>query len=199
VIARDIPDALFEKTLEQSSIFQKAVPMRPGLYRLAVVVKDTQSGNVGIIDTALRVPRFDSESVDASSLILADKIESVPSSDLGLGPFVLGSYRVRPRLSHEFSASEKLGFFLQLYNLRSDRALRTSSILVTYRLLRKGEEVWESSESSDSIRQTGEQVTLNRFLPLAAFTPGRYTLVVTARDRVSGQSVSRSADFQLKP
>jgi GWxTD domain-containing protein len=199
VIARDIPATLFEKTLEQSSIFQKAVPIRPGLYRLAVVVKDTQSGNVGIIDTALRVPRFDSESVGASSLILADKIESVPSSDLGLGPFVFGSYRVRPRLSHEFAASENLGFFLQLYNLRTDEALGKSSIFVTYALRREDEEVWESSESSGSIRQTGEQVTLNRLIPLAAFPPGRYTLMVTARDRVSGQSVSRRADFQLKP
>jgi len=39
-ISRDVPAALFQKAIEQSSIFQKAVPLRPGLYKLDVVVKD---------------------------------------------------------------------------------------------------------------------------------------------------------------
>jgi hypothetical protein len=45
-ISRDVPDSLFQKTLQQASIFQKAVSLRPGLYRLDVVVKDVESGNV---------------------------------------------------------------------------------------------------------------------------------------------------------
>ena len=44
---------------------------------------------------------------------------------------------------------------------------------------------------SDSIRQTGEQITLNRLIPLAAFVPGRYMLQVNIQDRVSGQALSR--------
>ncbi len=199
VIARDIPASLFQKTLEQSSIFQKAVPLRPGLYRLDVVVKDAQSGNVGVIQTALRVPRFEDDTLGASTLILADKIESVRSSQLGLGPFVFGSLKVRPRLSHEFAASESLGLFLQLYNLQPDEALRKSNIQVTYKLVKNHEQLWEATETTDSIRQTGEQVTLNRSIPLAGFAPGSYTLEVTVRDRVSGQSLSRTADIQLKP
>ena len=199
VISRDIPASLLQKTLDQSSIFQKAVPMRPGLYRLDVVVKDTQSGNVGVIQTALRVPRFEDETLGASTLILADKIESVPASQIGAGPFVLGSYKVRPRLSRQFTSSENLGLFLELYNLQTDEALRKSNILVTYKLTKNHEQVWQASESTDSIRQTGEQVTLNRSIPLAAFAPGRYSLEVLVHDRVSGQSLSRTADFQLKP
>jgi hypothetical protein len=199
VISRDIPASLFQKTLEQSSIFQKSVPLSPGLYRLDVVVKDVESGNIGVIDTALRVPRFESETLGASTLILADKIEPVPSTQLGLGPFVLGSYRVRPRLSHEFAKAESLGLFLQLYNLQRDEAVQKSSVFVTYGIVRNHEQVWGSTESSDSFRQTGEQVTLNRQIPLAGFAPGAYSLEITVRDRVSGQSISREAAFQIKP
>ena len=54
-ISRDVPAAHFQKAIEQSSIFQKAVPLRPGLYKLDVVVKDVESGNVAVIGTALRV------------------------------------------------------------------------------------------------------------------------------------------------
>jgi hypothetical protein len=198
-ISRDIPSALFQKTLDQSSMFQKSVPLSPGLYRLDVVVKDMESGNVGVIDTALRVPRFENETLGASTLILADKIEPVPAAQIGHGPFVLGSYKVRPRLLHEFSNQENLGLFLQIYNLRRDEALQRPSIFVSYKLLKNHEEVWTATETSDSIRQTGEQVTLNRLIPLAAFAPGSYTLLVAIQDQVSGQSISREAGFQIKP
>jgi GWxTD domain-containing protein len=199
VISRDVPESLFEKTLQQSSIFQKAVPLGPGLYRLDVVVKDLQSGNVGVIGTALRVPRFENETLAASTLVIADQIEAVPTGRVGLGPFVFGSYKVRPRLSREFSVAENLGLFLQVYNLQSDEAIHKSSVYVTYRLQKDEREIWMTTESSDSIHQTGEQVTVSRLIPLSGFAPGRYTLEVVVRDRVSGQSITRQAEFVLKP
>jgi hypothetical protein len=199
VISRDVPDSLFQKTLQRASIFQKAVPLRPGLYRLDVVVRDVENGNVGVIGTALRVPRFEDETLGASTLVIADQIESVPAKQLGLSPFVFGSYKVRPRLSREFTAAESLGIFLQVCNLQSDDAVHRSSVYVTYRLLREQREIWTTIESSDSIHQTGEQITVNRLIPLSAFAPGHYTLEVVVRDRVSGQSITRNAEFTLKP
>jgi GWxTD domain-containing protein len=198
-IARDIPSGLLPKMIDQPSIFQKAVPLSPGLYKLDVVIKDLESGNIGTVQTALRVPRFENDQLAASSLILADKIEAVPSTQIGLGPFVLGSYMVRPRLSHEFSSTENLGIFLQLYNVKRDQVFDAPSVRVTYKVLKNREEVWTSTEGSDSIRQSGEQITLNRLLPLAAFAPGAYTLEIRVEDRVSGQSLTKSADFQIKP
>ena len=199
VISRDVPDSLFQRTLEQSSVFQKAVPLRPGLYRLDVVVKDLESGNVGVIATALRVPRFEDETLAAITLVIADQIEPVPAGRIGVGPFVFGSYKVRPRLSREFTVAENLGLFLQVYNLQSDDATHKSSVYVTYRLLKEQREIWMTTENSDSIHQSGEQVTVNRVIPLSAFAPGRYNLEVVVRDRVSGQSITRNAEFMLKP
>src|SRR5579872_1135449 len=77
VVSRDFPDSLFQSSVNLSSIYQKSVPLRSGLYRLDVVLKDAQSGNVGTIDAALRVPLYEEESLDASSLILADQIRPV--------------------------------------------------------------------------------------------------------------------------
>jgi hypothetical protein len=76
--------------------------------------------------------------------------------------------------------------------------LYKSDIFVTYRLLKGQREIWMATETSDAIRQTGEQVTLNRLVPLSSFVPGRYWLELTDRDRVSGQSISRHAEFTLK-
>jgi len=39
-------DSLFQQSVKLSSIYQKALPLRPGLYRLDLVIKDVESGNV---------------------------------------------------------------------------------------------------------------------------------------------------------
>ncbi len=55
VIQRDFPDSLLEPSLKGFSIYQKAVPLRPGLYKIDIVIKDVNSGNVGVLNTRLAV------------------------------------------------------------------------------------------------------------------------------------------------
>src|SRR5207245_9408501 len=59
VISRDFPESLFQSSLNLSSIYQKSVPLRSGLYRLDLVIKDTLSRSLGVFNTALRVPPFE--------------------------------------------------------------------------------------------------------------------------------------------
>src|SRR5467141_1378713 len=110
-VSRDFPDSLFQKSVKLQSIYQKAIPLRPGLYRLDIVIKDVKSGNVGVINTRLQVPKFDDDTLEASSLILADQIEHVPAKQIGTGQFVLGSSKVRPKLDGEFPSNEKLRIY----------------------------------------------------------------------------------------
>lgn len=198
-LTRDFSDSLFEFSVNQSSIYQKIVPLRPGLYRLDLVLKDVESGNIGVINISLRVPRYDSEKLDASNLFLADQIEPVPSSQLGYGQFVLGAYKVRPRPNHEFTKSEKLGVYLQIYNLKRGDVTHKTSVTVAYRVTRNGQEIWKAEDSAGQLRQTSEQATVQRVLPLASLAPGQYTIEVTATDAIAGQSLSRSATFTVKP
>ena len=198
VISRDFPDSLFQSSLNLYSIYQKPVPLRSGLYRLDLVVKDTVNGNLGVFNTALRVPHFEDDKLDASSLILADQIEKVASPQTGAGQFVLNSYKVRPRLSHEFSSTEKLGIFLQLYNLKLDEILRKTSVSVAYRITKGQQEIWRAVETADHLRQGGEQLTVERLIPIDALLPGRYTIEVTAIDLLSNETVIRNAEFMVK-
>ncbi len=199
VIVRDFPESLFQSSLNLSSIHQKSIPLRSGLYRLDLVVKDTLSGNLGVFNTALRVPRFEDDKLDASSLILADQIQTVPSSQTGTGQFVLDSYKVRPRLSQEFSSSEKLGVFLQLYNLKRDETSHKTNVSVAYRVTKDQQEIWRAVETADRLHQGGEQLTIERLIPVAPLLPGRYTIEVTAIDLHTNYTVIRTADFTVKP
>ena len=199
VISRDFPESLFQSSLNLFSIYQKSVPLRSGLYRLDLVIKDTMSGNLGVFNTAVRVPRFEDDKMDASSLILADQIEPVPSQQIGTGQFVLNSYKVRPRLSREFSSKDKLGIFLQLYNLKVDDTSHKTDVSVAYRVMRERHEVWRAVETADHLHQGGEQLTIQRYLPVDSLAPGRYTIEVIAIDLLTNQTVTRAADFTLVP
>jgi len=199
VISRDIPESLFESSRELYSIYQKSVPLRAGLYRVDIVIKDMESGNIGVLGTALRVPHFDEEKLDASSLILADQIERVASRQVGTGQFVLNSYKVRPRLSQEFSGADKLGIYLQLYNLKIDGTSHKTKVSVAYLIRKDQEEVWRAMETEDHLHQGGEQLTIERLIPVSALAAGRYTIEVTAIDLLTNETVIRSSDFTVKP
>ena len=84
-ISQDIPDALFKQSLEAASIHQKVIPLRPGLYKLDLVLKDINSGNVGTVSQRLQVPRYPDEKLQLSSLILADLVENLRVEVLSTG------------------------------------------------------------------------------------------------------------------
>src|SRR5499425_420875 len=189
-VSRDFPDSLFQQSLKLQSIYQKAVPLRPGLYRLDLVLKDVQSGNIGAVNNRLAVPRYRDDQLEASSLILADQIEHVPAKQIGTGQFVLGSSKVRPRLEADFTTADRLGIYMQVYNLKPDDATHKSSANFQFTVKKGNEPVpgMQFKETSEDLKQTGEQVTIERYLPLSTLAPGKYTLEVTATDVHSNQT-----------
>jgi len=199
-VNHDIPDSLFQQSMKLQSIYQKAVPLRPGLYRLDLVLKDVQSGNVGAVNNRLAVPRYEDDKLEASSLILADQIEQVPAKQIGTGMFVLGSSKVRPRLEGDFTTADRMGIYMQVYNLKPDDTTHKSSANFLFTVKKGNEPVpgMQFKETSEDMKQTGEQVTIERLLPLATLPPGKYTLEVDATDTHSNQTISRTADFTVK-
>jgi len=197
-VSKDFPDSLFQQSLKLQSIYQKAVPLRPGLYRLDLVIKDVQSGNIGVVNTRLQVPRYEDDKLDSSSLILADQIERVPAKQIGSGQFVLGSSKVRPRLEGDFTTADRLGIYMQVYNLKPDDKTHKSSATFQYTVKKGKDQVMQFKETSEEMKQTGDQVTIERLLPLATLPPGKYSLEVNATDTLSNQTISRSAEFTVK-
>jgi len=57
------------------------------------------------------------------------------------------------------------------------------------------DQVMQFKETSEEMKQTGNQVTIERLLPLATLAPGKYSIEVNATDTLSNQTISRSAEF----
>jgi len=197
-VSRDFPDSLFQQSVKLQSIYQKAVPLRPGLYRLDLVIKDVQSGNVGVVNTRLAVHQYEDAKLDSSSLILADQIEHVPAKQIGAGQFVLGSSKVRPRMEADFTTSDKLGIYMQVYNLKADDNTHKSSAAFQYTVKKGDQQVMQFKETSADMKQAGDQVTIERLLPLATLAPGKYMLEINATDTITNQTITRTAEFTVK-
>lgn len=199
VIQRDFPDSLLESSLKGFSIYQKAVPLRPGLYKIDIVIKDVNSGNVGVLNTRLAVSAIPDDKLEASSLILADQIEPVSSKDVGVGQFVLGSTKVRPKLDAEFHEDQAMGIYLQFYNLKTDEKTHKNSLSLDVKVTQGQKTISHEVATGEQLKQNGEQVTFERLISPKALPPGKYKLEIQATDLLSNQMVSRSADFTVTP
>jgi GWxTD domain-containing protein len=194
------PPQMLAAVASKSSIYQKSVPLAPGMYRLNVVVKDVIGGNMNNYEMALSVPHYDDEKLCSSSLILADLIEKVPTRSIGLGQFVLGDSKVRPRLNDTFRHDEKMGIYLQLYNFGPDEKTQKPNGTVDYEVTKNGtnEKIFEFTEELAKMPDaSAQQVTIEKLLPLQNLKPGQYTLKMKVTDRNRNQTLTPSATFTV--
>jgi GWxTD domain-containing protein len=196
----DTPVALLEQSKSTSRIYQKAVPMSPGLYRLDIVIKDVNSGNVGVVNTRLAVPRFQDDELSTSTLILADQIQRVSIKDIGLGQFVIGDVKVRPKIDGIFAANEGMGVFLQVYNLKVDDKTHKADTSVQYRVMKEKttDAVLKFDFPTAKLPDHGEELTLENVLTLGSLAPGKYNLEVQVTDNIAKQSITKSSEFSVK-
>ena len=198
-ISLDIPDSLLEQSLEKSSVYWKSVPLRAGLYRLSLALKDVNSGNIGTLELRMEVPKFEEDQMATSSLILADQLDKVSTGRIGLGQFVIGDSKVRPAVGTTFHKDQKLGVYLQVYNLKPDISGRKPSATIQYSLLKNNQAVFETQENAADLPDASpSQVNIEKLLPLASLEPGKYTMKVTITDTISKKTVSPSADFTVR-
>jgi GWxTD domain-containing protein len=200
VVTVEFPSELTQQAVAGRSLYQKSVPLPPGTYRLNVVVKDINGGNMNNYEMALHVPRFDEEKLGSSTLVLADMIEKVPTRSIGTGQFVIGTTKVRPRVGETFRRDEKMGIYLQLYNFGTDEKTHKPSGTIEYEVVKQGtnEKVFDFSEEIDTIGgANSQQVTIEKILPLQNMEPGQYMLKMKVNDKVGNQTLTPSATFTV--
>lgn len=193
--------ARLEAEASRSSIYNKPLPLAPGKYRLELVIKDIVGETISTYRTALNVPDFPDEELGMSSLILADKIERVPTRSLGAGQFVLGASKVRPRINEEFKPDERMGIYLEVYNLGEPEADAEMDGEVTYQITKVGapdDLLLDFTEQFNEIRGSSPvQVTIEKLLPLSNLEPGVYQLTLKVKDRIRNETLTPSTQFKV--
>jgi GWxTD domain-containing protein len=204
----DVPSELLAKTVDRSSVYWKALPLRPGRYRVDIVTKDVNGDRVGTWSRGIMVPDLsDEKGLASSTLILADHMEKVPSKSVGSGNFVIGNTKLTyPRVDAadgkpaSFKRSQHLNFWMQVYNLGIDDKTKKSSATIEYDIVNSTtkKSVVQATESTDQMGNVGDQVTLEKSLPLASLEPGTYELTIKVSDKIANQKISPAAKFVVE-
>jgi hypothetical protein len=202
----DSPVDLFKRTAAQASVYWKALPLRPGRYRIDLVLKDVNGDRVGTWTKGILVPEFGEDKLSASSLILADQLEKVPSRQVGAGSFVIANTKVRPRVPPAdgrpaiFKQDQRAGIWLQVYNLAVDERTHKPDVTVEYDVvnLATQKSLVHTVESSAQMGNVGQQVTLEKTLPLATVEPGIYQVTIKVNDKVTKQTIMPTARFAVE-
>jgi hypothetical protein len=194
----DVPEHEFQQFVGRKAVYQEGVPLRPGRYKLSLVMKDDQNGHMGTMEIGLVVPHFDEDQLANSSLILADLIQPLPTSQVGTGMFVIGGTKVRPSVNQIFTRDQNLGIYMQVYNLALDTKTHKPSLNVEYQLLKDGKTLLDQAEDPARLRDASQQFTLEKQMPLSVLEPGKYTVQIKVTDNIRKQTISPSATFEVK-
>ncbi len=181
---------------DKKSVYQKAVALTPGTYKVDVVVRDVETGNRGLRNIGFTVPRYDEKKLSTSSLILASKLRTTTESDIG-GQFVIGNAKVIPNLAGLYKKGQEVGIYLQVYNAGIDQTTLRPAVEVEYVLTRDGKEVLRQPEDWSGLSDSGQRLTLARLLPTDLMPLGDYEIKVVTRDRVGGQIVENKGKFTI--
>jgi GWxTD domain-containing protein len=195
----ELPTEMLQQAVNGSQIYQKTIPLKPGRYRLSIAAKDVVGGNQTVLPVALDVPQMEDDKLSASSLILADVLESLPKTSIGTGQFAIGASKVRPKMDATFKKGDKLGIYLQLYNFEMDELTKKPLGTVDYEISKTGstDKIFEFSEPVSGLPGGASELTIAKRLPLADFKPGDYTLKIKITDTKRNQTLNETAAFKV--
>jgi GWxTD domain-containing protein len=204
----DVPAELLPRTAENSSVYWKALPLRPGRYKIEIAVKDVNGDRKGLWSRGIVVPEYSDDKLSTSSLIVADQMEAVPTKDVSTGNFVIGVTKVRPRVApadgkpalFKRDRDQKVNFWMQVYNLGVDEKTHKPSATFEFDIVNiaTNKPVVQKTESTDTMGNVGEQVTLQKSIASANLQPGVYRIEIKVNDNVSKQTVDPSATFAVE-
>jgi GWxTD domain-containing protein len=204
----DVPAELLPRTAENSSVYWKALPLRPGRYKIEIAVKDVNGDRKGLWSRGIVVPEYSDDKLSTSSLIVADQMEAVPTKDVSAGNFVIGVTKVRPRVApadgkpamFNRSRDQKVNFWMQVYNLGVDDKTHKASATFEFDIVNiaTNKPVVQKTESTDTMGNVGDQVTLQKSIAAANLQPGVYRIEIKVNDNISKQTVDPSATFAVE-
>ena len=204
----DVMPELLPRMAENSSVYWKALPLRPGRYKVEIAVKDVNGDRKGVWSRGIVVPEFSDDKLSTSTLIVADQMEAVPTKDVSTGNFVIGLTKVRPRVApadgkpalFKRSRDQKVNFWMQVYNLGVDEKTHKPSATFEFDIVNiaTNKPVVQKTESTETMGNVGEQVTLQKSIASANLQPGVYRIDIKVNDNISKQTIDPSATFAVE-
>jgi len=202
-IIHEFEDTIYHDTQEGGTAssrdvyFQKQLPVPPGLYKLNIVIKDAESGKLGVVERKLDLPSRLPSDLALSSLVLADYI--IPAEGESLpDPFVTAmGWKVYPSLDGMFESDRSLGIYFEIYGSAIDTSTFAPEVAVTA-LIKNS----EGATLIDAPQQHKTVILPDRVLialvfKLEGIPPSNYELEVKVQDNIANRETVQKAFFRI--
>ncbi len=214
-----VPEAGFDP--EKTEIYTVGYPMPTGRYLLTIAVAslDLQKIGVGYIEFSLPDPALFTKALETTPIFFIKELEQMDAPEthtsLHKGYFTYSILKVAPNLEKVFSAGDNLDSFFFIFGPQPNPQ-QQYEIEINFEVKKEVEKEGKKEEEM-AIRwstQTYNNPLISQPLPLKQtvnikdeagertetrdLPPGNYTLVINILDKTSGNSVTKSVDFEMK-
>lgn len=193
-IVLDLPEA--QAGNQETRTYQRKLPLKPGRFKLDILVKDAVSGNMGTAAVGMEIPSVPEGRLSTSSIILAQDIE--PSSLGAAEPYVFGVYKVSPQVERVFARGDNIAFYVEAYDFRIDQASTRPQLEIKYGFASPGKAPTEFRPIQRGVTLDGDRVYIARILQLSSIEKGRHDLVLSVTDLLSGQTATTRVPFEIR-
>jgi hypothetical protein len=200
-------------------MISRSIAVAPGTYDVYVVAKELPSGQknappakISAIKHSLTVPDFWNDTLNTSSVILAQRIDPIAApltpEQQAERPYVLGTMEIVPQFARDFTKSGELSTFMLIYNPKVDETNKPNvTVEFNFYAKKDGQETFFNKTKPTELNATtlpaqfdlaaGHQLQAGQTVPLASFPEGEYRLEIKVTDHVANTSLSRDVNFTV--
>ena len=175
------------------------VPIKkPGAYQMRVVIRDAATARIGSASQFVEVPNLKKDRLTLSGILL----QRLTKSGHVVGQKQFQSDEQRDFARRRFHLGDTIRFDLSIYNARVGKEAKPS-LMVQYRVLRHGKEIFVAPEKPLSLSQVSSLASIDSsgvFELGTKMPPGDYVLQVIVRDLEASEKRSLAtqwADFEI--
>jgi GWxTD domain-containing protein len=190
-----------EKSGDDSFLYWRSLKAEPGEYLLSITVEDELSGASSAWEKEIELPKLKSEEITLTEILLADSITPAAETEPTQGEINtlwLMGYKIIPKVEAIYHPDSNLCFFLQLINLKLDEQSFKPLAELKCTILKNRKVFKELSIPDASLSSRKPDEVLAHFcLPLTDFPAGKYSLEISALDKIADKSTSKNVDFEV--
>jgi VWFA-related protein len=189
----------YEKLKERKINNTYQAKMEPGLYQVRIATRETKNGRVGNASTWIEIPDLKTKTFSVGSLFIGERkpVESESANNHPTPP----EQMVEVNVPRRFSNYSYLRFLTHIYNSSMQTQGRSvPDVVLQVQIFRDDQPVL----TAELVKvQTAANTDMMRIpyaaeLPLQNMPAGRYSLQVTAIDRVAKKSASQRINFTIE-
>lgn len=180
----------------ESVMYNFPVYLKPGLYQTRVAARDERTGRTGTAHEWIEVPDTNTGQLALSSILIGARSQF----PIGSGPANSPSdAETELRPGNRFSQNDSLRFVVVIYNATSAPG-GTPDVAVQVQVVRDDQPVVTAPSKKVSLEGADDlkRIPYAAELPLAGLPAGRYLIQVSIVDRISKNSATRQARFNIE-